>query len=417
MWDTIRSRHNFVSVAFLLYFLPILLICSFSTLFSSWISPWSAFAVGLILSVVGALVFFSMLLQLESNEGKTEHEDVTEHEEAPDIEDPPQNNEEIELLYEEMETLEKSIEQYQKDLENAKCRNEELLRVQEASEKEIQNIRLEKEHYLNELEDLDKEFQSYKVSSEEAIDTERSQLQEAMKTIAELRQSVDVKQRQNETLDQKIRDLTYEIKTLLQIADMSSLSGSDNQIESSGGSTISEAAHEYQVDIDEEQDGEGDVHHLQDPDAAKAQLKRCIDIAQKITGSQHFSTHKSRFGDFALDSYALDLRRLCDSLRSETNNTVFVYSPKERRLLFINNQVRDLLGWTPDKFVQDFDHIVQEGMFEWNNSVSQLNTFNQSQTRFVMKTKSGKDLLIHCQLGLIPTGVFKSNVIGVLHPA
>lgn len=408
MWDNIRSRHTFVSVIFLLYFLPILVICFFSTTFSLWISPWSTFAIGLLLSVIGAVSFFSMLLNFADYRQVEEQQ-----EEIVPIETEPQESEEVEYLYQEVESLEKTIEKLQKELENVNQRNEEFTKEKQSDKKELQNVRSEKEHYLIELENLDKEFESYKHSSEEAIESERGQLEDALKTIAELRQSIDNKQRQNEKLDQKIKDLTYEIKTLLQIADMSSSNESDTE-----GSTISEAASEYQVNIHEEENtSENDTQQLQDPNAAKAQLKRCVDIAQKITGSQHFSTQKSRFGDFALDSYALDLRRLCDTLRSENNNTVFVYSPKEKRLLFINNQVRDLLGWAPDKFVQDFDHIVQEGMFEWNNSVSQLSTFNQLQTRFVMKTKSGKDLLIHCQLGLIPTGVFKSNVIGVLYPA
>jgi uncharacterized protein YoxC len=416
MWDLIRSRQNFVSVTFLLYLLPILIICSFSTLFSFWISPWSTFSVGLILSVCGSLVFFSMLLQLEGKEEEEPQlqEKIQEEEPSNFEEEEPPKSEEVEFLYEEVGGLEQTVQQLQKELMNANERNDELLKEQDAATKNIEGVQAEKDHYFEEVERLDREFELFKVSSEAAIDSERGLYQESLNTISTLRATVDVKQRKSEKLDQKIKDLTYEIKTLLQIADMCTSIGNETQEQDSGGCTLNETAHDYQVFVENEEEDHGQVHH---PDDAKMQLKRCIDIAQKITGSQHFATHKSRFGDLALDNYALDLRRLCDNLRSENSSTVFVYSPKDKKLLFINNQVRDFLGWTPDKFVQDFDHIVQEGMFEWNNSILQLSSFNQSQTRFVMRAKSGKDVLVHCQLGLIPTGVFRSNVIGVLYSA
>lgn len=406
-----RSRPHFVSIVFFLYLLPLLIICGFSTLFSTRISPWSTFSVGLLLAVVGALLFFSMLLQWAEGE-------VESINEPPPEETPSVNLQEMEALHGEIKVLKESLQRVEHSLESANNRNDDLFGEWESCKREREGLRSERELYCKKLEGLEKEFENYKISSESAIDSERNQLLEAQKTIAELRSTVDLKQRQNEKLDQKIKDLTYEIKTLLQIADMSSLSGNEPAEQDPTGCILNEVAHEYQVPLELVKDRErGEFLQLHHPDEAKLQLKRCIDIAQKITGSHHFSTHKSRFGDLVLDNYALDLRRLCDSLRSENQNTVFVYSPKERKLLFINNQVRDLLGWPPDKFVQDFNEIVQEGMAEWNSSLSQLSTFNQSQTRFVMRAKTGKDLLIHCQLGLIPTGVFRNNVIGVLYPA
>lgn len=406
MWNSMRSRHYFVSLIFLLYLLPLLIVCSFSTLFPWKIPAWSLFSIGLLLSAVGTLFFFMLLLPTDEKESQ-EEAPIPEEEEGASFE-------EAESLREEIKELEESLRQSQCELESANNRSDDLFERLEEDKKEIEAIRSEKGRYMKELEGLEKTFEAYKISSEAAIGAERNALQEAQKTISELRSTVDHKQRQNEKLDQKIKDLTYEIKTLLQLADMSSFSGSESIDCESAGCAPNEVAQEYQIPLEQVKERDRELHH---PDEAKLQLKRCIDIAQKITGSQHFTTHKSRFGDLALDNYALDLRRLCDSLRSENHNTIFVYSPKERKLLFINNQVRDLLGWTPDKFVQDFDEIVQEGIAEWNHSISQLSTFNQLQTRFVMRAKSGKDLLIHCQLGLIPTGVFRNNVIGVLSPS
>jgi hypothetical protein len=125
----------------------------------------------------------------------------------------------------------------------------------------------------------------------------------------------------------------------------------------------------------------------------------------------------SRFRDLPINNYTLDLRRLFDSLRSENAGVVFVYSQKENKLLFTNNVVKNVLGWSPEKFTQDFQEIVQDGLQEWKNAVSQLLIKGETNTRLVIKTKSGQDMMFQCQLGIIPTGIFRNHVIGVLYPA
>jgi len=411
MLEKIKSRHDLVGVIILLYLLPILLLCTYSL----WVMPlaasWSFLALGLLLSACGALFFFMLLfnwqvqwkarLEKESCLRVVEVERV-EREETPT--DSEEKNNEIEELRAKLQSV---LEKEAELLEEVNYRNDELRRAVQ-----------ENEHYQRECEQLKKEYSLYKEQAEETLESEKIRINEYQETISELRAVIESKQESIDALETKIGDLKYEIKTLLQLADMTaSLSFGDRESVNEEES-IHEQAYEYQVPLPEQQEPQiFGGKHLATAEEAGRQLKRCIDIAQKITHSPRFGGSNSRFREFPLDNYALDLRRLCDSLSTESAGTVLVFSQKEKKLLFTNQQIKHLLGWSPEKFMQDFDRIVQEGMIDWKSSVSQLNTMKEAETRLVMKAKSGEDILIHCRLGMIPTGVFRSNVIAVLYPA
>jgi len=359
----------------------------------------------------GSVIFFRHLFIFE-NETLAEYQSLKAREDLG-----KKNDEEIRTLQEEKSELLRLYEEIYEKEELTAIESEKHIDTIEVLQTEIEKYKAQSSEGESAHLSLKEEFTGYKKLAEKGLLEEKNRLNEALQTISELRATVSTKQDRIESLQTKIHDLTYEIKTLLNIADFTQPAHIDEP--ELPGISVNETVREYQVAVDalsgNKEEAPGSGIHMEDD--AKRQLKRCLDIAQKITGAQHFSENKSRFGDFVLDNYALNLRRLCESLRSENQCTVFVYSPKEKKPIFINDAVKDLLGWNPEKFVNDFDGIVQDGIFEWQNSVSRLNTLNFGQTRFVMKAKSGKDHLIHCQLGLIPTGVFRSNIVGVLYPA
>ena len=243
--------------------------------------------------------------------------------------------------------------------------------------------------------------------SQEALEADKRTIEEQEATIATLRYQMEEKQDSNDVLQNKIQDLTYEIKTLLQLADM----------DHSSGYTVTESAEEYLVEVapPEEETAAVPPHPSHYTESATSQLKRCINIAQKVTSSHNFGSYNSRFRDLSLDNDALDLRRLCDNLQGESGNTVVVYSQKSRKVLFVNDVVRVLLGWSPSAFTQNFESIIKEGIEEWRSILSQLNTHSHAHSRLLMRTELGHDLLIHYEVGLIPTGIFKNNVIAILH--
>lgn len=427
MLEKLKLRHNLIGMIFMLYLLPLLLITAYGASQSSSPANWAILSIGLLLSSAGTIIFYCLLHQWEDGISKStatkialEHTQEILHEETAPIDEPPEDR---------SDELEGEIAHLKNELENATGKLEEALHTIEDHLEEInyrnqviQQLTQEKNQFQHELETLKHDFHAYQHISEQTLENEKTLTVEYQETISEQRSIIEQKQQQIEQLDNKIRDMTYEIKTLLQLADMES--GSKEQSpppqthETTHGFSVSKSAKNFIVDINEEmEEQELSVNKIRTPDEAKIQLKRCIDIAQKITGSHHFGAQKSRFCDLYLDNYALDLRRLCDNLRSENSGTVLVFSPKENKLLFINNQVKTLLGWSPEKFVQDFENIIQEGMFEWKSSISQMSTMNHIQSRLVMKAKTGQDKLLHCQLGMIPTGVFRNNIIGVLYPA
>jgi len=425
MLEKLKLRHNLIGIIFVLYLLPMLLITAYSTSQSTSHTSWRILSIGLLLSSVGTLVFYYLLNQWEEAFSKKNALQKTEHsaeeplfdESIPTTETLPDRSEELET---EIVHLKNELQNVNSKLDKATQTNDEHLEEINYRNQMIQQLTQEKNQFQHEIETLTHNFQAYQHISEQTLENEKTLVIEYQETVSEQRSTIEKKQQQIEQLDHKIRDLTYEIKTLLQLADMESYNTAAPQSEtsnSSHGFSVNTGVKNYMVDIDgevEEPELSGNI--IRTSDEAKIQLKRCIDIAQKITGSHHFGAQKSRFGDLYLDNYALDLRRLCDNLRSENSGTVLVYSPKDNKLLFINNQVKNLLGWCPEKFLQDFETIIQGGMFEWKSSISQMNTMNNTQSRLVMKAKTGQDKLLHCQLGLIPTGVFRNNIIAVLYP-
>ncbi len=118
--------------------------------------------------------------------------------------------------------------------------------------------------------------------------------------------------------------------------------------------------------------------------------------------------------DSPADSFALDLRRLCDSLRSENSCTILLYSPKENQLLFANNQIKTVTGWSPDKFVQNFSDIMQDEA-PWRQGIASLTMRSEAKVDLTFKMKSGQDISVHGLLGLIPTGIFRQHIIAVLY--
>ena len=113
------------------------------------------------------------------------------------------------------------------------------------------------------------------------------------------------------------------------------------------------------------------------------------------------------------DYFALDLRRLLDSLQEERNAIAVLYSHKENRLLFANQMVKQWLGWNADKFVNEFPELVQKGFEEWKLVMSQLASTPEGSVSLQVQAKSGETVPLRCHLAAIYTGLFRSHTIGL----
>src|SRR5690606_434777 len=117
-------------------------------------------------------------------------------------------------------------------------------------------------------------------------------LVDSQKTITEQRECIDKKLQQIAQLEIKVSDLTYEIKTLIQLAEIENQSMpiySSLPLEQAG------SIYPPLSDIFEEEISCLPEKKVRNSMQANIQLKRCIDIAQKITGASHYYNTSSRF--------------------------------------------------------------------------------------------------------------------------
>lgn len=261
----------------------------------------------------------------------------------------------------------------------------------------------ENQQLLSRANQIAQEYADYKIFSEEQLKQKNLQIQAFQRNIDEQQNEVKHQQDSMEQLHMKVRDLSYEIKTLLSI----------NEREPA----FISADAPFKAPHDQEEAPfpiERQVHN--DIDASLL-LKRCINTAQKLTGAYYYGNELSRYREFSPSHSAIDLRRLFDSLRMENEALIVVYSPKDQKLLFANGQTKSMLGWSPDKFVSDFLTLIQEGAQEWKRAVNQTPSQSDTPLKLLLKSKSGQDVFLQCHLGSIPTGLFRGYIIGVLFSA
>ncbi len=284
---------------------------------------------------------------------------------------------EVEMLEheEQVSILEAQIEQKNGEIQS-------LIESHRQYEQEIQ-------HAMETLNEEKEQIRSQMSHKEDLFDTTEQ-------TVADLRATIEKKQLRIAELEGKVRDLSYEIKTLLKLAE-----GGEEiaPLEVESPPPPVEPAYSVEPHSDDE---------------AFSQLERCLNTAQKMTGGNHYSSSNPRLRGIPIDNYVLDLRCLFDTFRSETSSSILFYSPTEEKLLFASDHTKTLTGWSPDKFVQNFSHIVQNGEFIIKNATKQLSSQSQVKIRLMVKARTGEDRLIHGLLGMIPTGIFRNHVIIVL---
>lgn len=263
-----------------------------------------------------------------------------------------------------------------------------------------------KQEYHRLLED----YQQLENQSKEQLQHKESLLSEYQQTISEQRVIIEKKQRYIAKLEVKVRDLMYEIRSLLQLEEPPSsnpfsstpfieiLDQSDDLHSSYLSAPTKERTHHFD-------------HALQ--------LQRYIEIAHNFTGVDHLGYvggKSPRFLGFSTDSYAIDLRRLFDSFRDETSGIIFIYSLKEDKFLFVNNFIKNVLGWSPEKFIKDFPKLIEMGFEEWKYTLSRLISIKESQSQLVIRSKRGEELLFQCFMGMVSQGPFAHHIIGLLAP-
>jgi hypothetical protein len=398
-----KSRYTLLVLIIFLYLVPLLLLSSYGRLYMPAQKGWNLLTFGLFMGSIGTLCLFWMMCRTDEQGTSQEIDEkvlVLPKETLPiSVSQPDSTQTEA---FEELQGQHSEIQ-------------EQLIRLQsdlEVKNEELQGLQHEYQVLQNKLENAGSEHEVYKQTVQTDLEQQQKLISDSQKTISDQRESLDKKLQQIAQLESKVSDLTYEIKTLIQLAEIENQS-----MPIYSNLPVENSIHDNSSPIEMEEDGIPNIPEKQIRNEVQAamQLKRCIDIAQKITGASHYNSTNSRFKDLAVDNYTLDLRRLFDSLRMENASAVIFYSQKENKVLFINNQSRNLLGWSPDKFVQSFGDIIEPSKEEWKQGIASLAIKNDVQVSLKMKSKSGSPLEVQGLLGIIPTGIFRYHVLGLLY--
>ncbi len=433
MQEKDNLRQSIAVYIIIFYLLPVLGLTVYSMDVLSRQRNWDILGVGLLLAMVGVIFFIVKMWQWEG--AIFEQLDLlADSKAALKMEKQPQTttSAKSEALpfnpsgeaKQEVESYQKLIEDLQKALEDSQRQHREMIEHVGTKGDEVEVLIKEKEALQQHLDQMHQELNIYQQTSREQLKQKELMLAESAQTVADLHQAMDKKQQQIVKLESSVRDLTYEVKTLLQLSESSQPSiprpqpVAEKDIPKPLYSRETKTAPSippppYSPETARQAAESKELRRNLSNQEAYMQMKRCVDIAQKMTGASHFGS-STMMRDFSVDSYALEQRRLFDSLQSENTGLVLVYSQREDKVLFANQQTKTLLGWGADKFVQDFPSLIQSSSQEWRKALNSLGNHPETQVKLLVKTKAGQDQPLNCQLGLIPTGIFKNHVVGVL---
>lgn len=434
------SNRQFLSAAIIVFYLiPLLFFSAYSIKLMSHNKSWTLLSLGLLLVVFGtlALIFLISYWEQSLRDKKPQHslllsqhssfankkeakvtlldpsltfDSVTAHETIENTSN-KENSKELNLLQTALQTNQKQ----QEDLAQALEMKGQDLHKQEEENRQLQN----------KAKQIAQDFADYKLFSEEQLKQKQLQLAALQQIVEDQRTEMEKRQEQIHQLDTKVHDLSYEIKTLLylheeEITPTKSSSIPSVEEKSFISTTIQLEPQEHatttvvQPQIFQEKNTQDTI--IRTSLEAVQLLKKCILIAQKLTGANYYSNESSRYREFSSSYFAIDQRRLFDSLRNEKGALLIVYSQKDQKLLFANSEAKAMLGWSPEKFLVDFASIIQEGVQDWKKALQTLSSSSESQVRLLAKTKQGQELLLNCHLGIISSGLFRNYIIGVLYP-
>lgn len=386
------DRNRFLFLLIALYVLPVVALSFYASLLFTSSHSFGVLSVGVLLTVAGSIIIF--LYDTPSDQAPQ----TVFPQKILETSLPPQQADTRES--EEQEAL---IQDYRGQLYNLAQQNDSHLQT-------ITELNKAKDSLEKKIIDLAQDYGTFQETAKEQQEQTRQLLLEHQRTINEQRETLEKKQQQIAQLEGQIRDLNYEIKTLMEVEERQSIIRFP-------ADRYRPKEYDYAPAAVEDDEALPPPPHVNSLEEASQQLKRCLDIAQKITGGQYMHNRPSRLRDLPVENTALEMRRLFDNLRSENQATILLYSPKDNKLLFVNNPIKSLTGWSPEKFVHQFQELQSDGGDAWKQSVSQLSFKNETQATLWITSKSGQPISFNCQMGLIPTGSFRHYVLGVLYPA
>lgn len=270
---------------------------------------------------------------------------------------------------------------------------EENKALREALEKKSEE--LEKGRF--EQEEREKENTLLKEKLTDALENSYTQDESAKKKVVLLQENLEERHQMVLQLEKQIQDLRYEIKTLLQLTEVD-YSRFSKKLESQD---LSEDFLEEELLADEVKTDEG----------AKRLANRLITIAERMNPLFRSPARKA----LSNDPYALDLRRLKESLSLEKGGLILAFSPSDEKLVYVGPEIQDLLMISEEKFAQEFSAFIEEGEMIFAQIQDQLLTKPLVMRDLPCKKEDGGKLLLRGVFKTVQKGAFRSLIIGVLY--
>ena len=385
------SRYNLLGIIFLFYLLPSLSLVAYNVFIENNSRDWNTLSIGIFVASLGSLIIFLVITTWEYKSKPIQ---------TPKNQDLNENKEEIKPSSFYIDEGEYQLTQL--SLEEAQKTQIRLLKEIDHLTEQFNNASREKQIETDLKETLTKELEHIQNTSSTKLEQQQRHIRELQGSLAEQKSYTEQKQQQINLLESKVNDLAHEIKTLLQFAESRTQTILSSNV---SDSLLNKNPEEQKIVASNKPDPYDFTPSLQ--------LKRCIDMAQKIMASQKFGSQLYSFLESPTDHYSLDMRRLCDRFRSETKGVILLYSPTEHHLLFASNQIKDLTGWSQEKFTQNFKEIlVNENA--WKKSINELLTANEIQIELALKSRSSLPVTLKAHLGMIPSGIFRNYIIAVI---
>jgi hypothetical protein len=407
-------RRFIYSVIVLGYFLPIIIYCNYSR-------NWTFFTSGILISIIGSgvLIFFvrnweeGMRRKVQSLVSRRVRELTEGGFVLPQSEDAK--------IYSKLKNLrgelEKQTQYYgqevtylKKELQVSHEGAEGLGEQLASREQDIAKLQSERQHLISQCKKFASRFQSIKDQYLAKADHQGGIVTDHENQISQQKGMIEQYQRELEQLKNRVKDLNYELKTVLELKEI------EEDVESMGSDDYYEIPDVVAARKEEEPVWPPEEYVEEGGVGVQNELQRCINIAEEISGASRLGGESSGVITMFMDNYAIDMRRLFDQYRNIDDNVIFFYSPQEDRLVFINRQVRNLVGLTPERFINDFYRVVQN-VDDWKTGLQQLQYNQVATVRLLVKDKAGNGLWVDCHLGRIPVGIFSNNVVGVLSSA
>ncbi len=257
------SRYTVLWIVVICYLLPLIGLCAYSTFTDSW----NVMSLGLLVAALGSLVIFFMMTRWEVQWHMPQQvlDLSTNQQVGAEVSEelPLHRTEEVAVA----SAFEQQLEEANRIIENLRAEIN-ILSTQHQQSSE------DKEQLLQQAQKTLGEWEEYRQATCQQIEHQQGHILQLQEAIAEQKALIEKKQQQTGLLESKVGDLTYEIKTLLQLAEAQTTSIYNEPLTPAMSTFMPEFLYEeIQAPPPERQ--------IRSNDEASLQLKRCLDIAQK----------------------------------------------------------------------------------------------------------------------------------------